>query len=118
MEWLQWADCGSHPTEIPFDIFCYVGILYKNYDSKDGDPDWSEKISCICIKDVVLDNSNPFKIFTKGEKYSYRKKINGQINVYPNQWSFIFEGESFYEYFLSPDSRDRQIDIILGLQYL
>ena len=96
------------------DLYSYNYTL-PNYDSKDDDPDWSEKISCICIKDVRLDNSNPLKIFTKGEKYSYRKKINGQINVYPNKWSFIFEGESFYEYFLSPDSRDRQIDIILGL---
>ena len=41
--------------------------------------------------------------------------INGQINVYPSEYiSCIFEDDSFYEYFLSPDSRNRRIDEILS----
>ena len=84
------------------------------YDSKEDDKEWSEKIYCVCIKDIKGDFSiNDKNLFDKGEKYFYRKKIDGQINVYPCEWSYIFEGESFYEYFLSQDSRDRRLDEIL-----
>jgi hypothetical protein len=112
--------CGYNQHEksrIDFD-FRIVGdndisSNYYFYDFKEDNKEWSEKICCVCIKDIKNDFSiNDKKLFDKGKKYFYRKKTDGQINVYPCEWSYIFEGDSFYEYFLSPDSRDRRLDEI------
>ena len=89
--------------------------LYNFKDSKDDNKNWSEKIPCTCLKDIK-DNSPIPNLFNKGQKYLYRRKIDGQICVYPYEFelSYLFENDSFYEYFSSPDSRDRRLNQILN----
>lgn len=84
---------------------------YYHHDFKEDDPNWSDKIYCSCIKNIIGEWDDI--IFKKGEKYFYRKKVDGQIIVMYKFASYIFEGDSFYEYFLSIESRDRILSQIL-----
>lgn len=77
---------------------------------KEDDPNWSDKVICTCIKDI---SEWDIILFKKGEKYFYRKKIDGQIIVMSEFMPFILESNSFYEYFLSMESRDRILSQIL-----
>ena len=91
----------------------YNTYYFNSYDINVG-VDFTDKNGCICIKDVLGDTG--YFIFKSGERYQYRIKYNNsEIYVYEKEVSaYIFESDTFYEYFISPESRDRKL-IELGI---
>ena len=80
-----------------------------SFDNKE----WSSKLNCICKSELIEGSRIIFKV---GDAYEYRIKSDGVIIVYYYEFSsLIFEGDEFYHYFNSPESRERNINSLLGL---